>query len=113
MTDRPGHDRRYAIDPQEIEQELGRKPQETFEAGIRHTVAWYLDHQPWVRAVTSGGYRDGSHPVPTARHQPRGASAVMSGGETPRHLLAGGSGTRLYPATQSVSSNCCRCTTSP
>ncbi len=58
MIDRPGHDRRYAIDPQKIEQELGWKPQETFASGIRKTVAWYLDNQPWVRDVTSGGYRD-------------------------------------------------------
>ena len=58
VKDRLGHDRRYAIDPQKIEHELGWKPQETFESGIRKTVAWYLDNQPWVQNVTSGSYRD-------------------------------------------------------
>jgi dTDP-glucose 4,6-dehydratase len=58
VTDRPGHDRRYAIDPRKIEQELGWKPRETFESGIRKTVAWYLDNQPWVQDVTSGSYRE-------------------------------------------------------
>jgi dTDP-glucose 4,6-dehydratase len=58
VKDRLGHDRRYAIDPQKIERELGWKPQETFESGIRKTVAWYLDNQPWVQDVTSGSYRD-------------------------------------------------------
>lgn len=58
VKDRPGHDRRYAIAPDKIEQELGWHPQETFESGIRKTVAWYLDNQPWVASVTSGAYRD-------------------------------------------------------
>ena len=58
VTDRPGHDRRYAIDPQKIERELGWTPQETFASGIRKTVAWYLNNQPWVKDVTSGSYRD-------------------------------------------------------
>jgi dTDP-glucose 4,6-dehydratase len=58
VTDRPGHDRRYAIDPHKVEAELEWIPQETFESGIRKTVAWYLDNQPWVRDVTSGSYRD-------------------------------------------------------
>ncbi len=58
VKDRPGHDRRYAIDPRKIEQELGWRPQETFESGIRKTVAWYLNNQPWVQNVTSGSYRD-------------------------------------------------------
>ena len=58
VTDRPGHDRRYAIDPQKIEHELGWTPQETFESGIRKTVAWYLANQSWVQDVTSGSYRD-------------------------------------------------------
>lgn len=59
VPDRPGHDRRYAIDARKIEQELGWKPAETFASGIRKTVAWYLDHQPWVAHVLSGAYRDG------------------------------------------------------
>ena len=58
VTDRPGHDRRYAIDAGKIERELGWKPAETFETGIRKTVAWYLDNQAWVENVQSGNYRD-------------------------------------------------------
>jgi len=58
VSDRPGHDRRYAIDARKIEQDLGWKPAETFETGIRKTVQWYLDHQDWVANVQSGGYRD-------------------------------------------------------
>ena len=57
VKDRPGHDRRYAIDARKIERELGWRPQETFESGIRKTVQWYLDHQDWVQGVTSGAYR--------------------------------------------------------
>jgi dTDP-glucose 4,6-dehydratase len=58
VTDRPGHDRRYAIDARKIEQQLGWKPAETFETGIRKTVQWYLDNPQWVGNVLSGGYRD-------------------------------------------------------
>lgn len=58
VTDRPGHDRRYAIDARKIERELGWKPAETFDTGIRKTVQWYLDNQAWVRNVQSGAYRD-------------------------------------------------------
>ena len=54
MTDRPGHDRRYAIDARKLEHELGWKPAETFETGIRKTVQWYLDNQSWVSNVQSG-----------------------------------------------------------
>ncbi|TBV08263.1 dTDP-glucose 4,6-dehydratase [Phytopseudomonas dryadis] len=57
VKDRPGHDRRYAIDAGKLERELGWRPVETFESGIRKTVRWYLDNQPWVENVTSGGYR--------------------------------------------------------
>ena len=57
VTDRPGHDRRYAIDARKIEQELGWKPAETFETGIRKTVQWYLDNRDWVKNVQSGAYR--------------------------------------------------------
>ncbi|HWH88328.1 MAG TPA: dTDP-glucose 4,6-dehydratase [Pseudomonas sp.] len=58
VTDRPGHDRRYAIDARKLERELGWKPAETFETGIRKTVEWYLKNQGWVSNVTSGAYRD-------------------------------------------------------
>jgi len=58
VTDRPGHDRRYAIDARKISDELGWKPTETFETGLRKTVRWYLDNPQWVREVQSGAYRD-------------------------------------------------------
>ena len=58
VTDRPGHDRRYAIDARKIERELGWKPAETFDTGIRKTVQWYLDHPEWVQQVQTGAYRD-------------------------------------------------------
>jgi dTDP-glucose 4,6-dehydratase len=58
VADRPGHDRRYAIDARKIEQQLGWRPQETFESGIRKTVEWYLSHPEWVAHVQSGSYRD-------------------------------------------------------
>jgi len=58
VTDRPGHDRRYAIDARKIEKELGWRPAETFETGIRKTVQWYLDNQPWIANVQSGAYRE-------------------------------------------------------
>jgi len=58
VADRPGHDRRYAIDAHKLERELRWKPLETFESGIRKTVRWYLDNQEWVGSVTSGAYRD-------------------------------------------------------
>ena len=58
VTDRPGHDRRYAIDAGKIERELGWRPAETFETGLRKTVEWYLAHPDWVAGVQSGAYRD-------------------------------------------------------
>ena len=58
VKDRPGHDRRYAIDARKIERELGWRPAETFATGIRKTIAWYLDHPEWVARVQSGAYRD-------------------------------------------------------
>jgi dTDP-glucose 4,6-dehydratase len=58
VTDRPGHDRRYAIDARKLERELGWKPAETFETGIRKTVQWYLDNPSWVANVKSGAYKD-------------------------------------------------------
>lgn len=58
VKDRPGHDRRYAIDATRLERELGWKPAETFETGIAKTVRWYLDNQAWVENVASGAYRE-------------------------------------------------------
>lgn len=58
VKDRPGHDRRYAINASKISNELGWQPKETFETGIQKTVQWYLDHQDWVEGIVSGSYRD-------------------------------------------------------
>jgi dTDP-glucose 4,6-dehydratase len=58
VADRPGHDRRYAIDARKIERELGWRPAETFETGLRKTVRWYLDHSEWVASVQTGSYRE-------------------------------------------------------
>ena len=58
VADRPGHDRRYAIDARKLEQDLGWKPAETFDSGIRKTVRWYLDNPQWVAHVQSGAYRE-------------------------------------------------------
>jgi dTDP-glucose 4,6-dehydratase len=57
VKDRPGHDRRYAIDGSKLRTELGWAPAETFETGLAKTVRWYLDHAAWVEGVTSGAYR--------------------------------------------------------
>ena len=57
VKDRPGHDRRYAMDARKIERELGWRPKATFETGIRKTVRWYLENEAWVKDVTSGSYR--------------------------------------------------------
>lgn len=57
VKDRPGHDRRYAMNAEKIERQLGWKPKETLETGLRRTVRWYLENSEWVRDVTSGSYR--------------------------------------------------------
>jgi dTDP-glucose 4,6-dehydratase len=57
VTDRPGHDRRYAMNAAKIQSELGWKPRETFDSGIRKTILWYLENEPWIQSVTSGSYR--------------------------------------------------------
>jgi len=57
VKDRPGHDRRYAIDSSKITRELDWKPNETFESGLRKTGTWYLDNPAWIAEVTSGEYR--------------------------------------------------------
>jgi len=58
VKDRPGHDRRYAIDSSKIENELGWKPKEDFECGIRKTIRWYLENREWVESVQTGEYLD-------------------------------------------------------
>lgn len=58
VADRPGHDRRYAIDSSKIKSQLGWSPTETFETGLKKTVHWYLANRPWIQRVTSGSYRD-------------------------------------------------------
>jgi dTDP-glucose 4,6-dehydratase len=57
VPDRPGHDRRYAIDSGKIERELGWQPRQTFESGLEATVRWYMEHGEWIRRVTTGAYR--------------------------------------------------------
>jgi dTDP-glucose 4,6-dehydratase len=57
VPDRPGHDRRYALDTRKLERELGWRPRETFETGMRKTIEWYLSHESWIAEVTSGSYR--------------------------------------------------------
>jgi dTDP-glucose 4,6-dehydratase len=58
VTDRPGHDLRYAIDASKIQNELGWVPEESFETGLRKTVAWYLNNQEWVQHIQSGEYQN-------------------------------------------------------
>jgi len=58
VQDRPGHDRRYAIDSRKIEREITWRPKETFASGLRKTVEWYLEHDEWVRNIASGAYRE-------------------------------------------------------
>ena len=57
VRDRPGHDRRYAIDASKIRAELGWLPKESFACGLRKTVAWYLEHRDWCESITTGAYR--------------------------------------------------------
>ena len=68
VKDRPGHDRRYAIDARKIERDLGWRPAETFDSGIRKTVAWYLEHADWVTRIVDGSYREWVEKQYASRH---------------------------------------------
>lgn len=115
MADRPGHDRRYAIDCSKIERELGWRPIVDFEAGLRATMRWYLDNPGWVERVTSGSYRGerlGVVPgsaagLPARFHESSGPSRRSDGGCCPGlrkgNCAGGGAGTRLHPMTKAVS----------
>jgi dTDP-glucose 4,6-dehydratase len=58
VKDRPGHDRRYAIDSSKIKRELGWQPKETFDTGLEKTIRWYLENPKWVESVQTGAYRE-------------------------------------------------------
>lgn len=78
VEDRPGHDRRYAIDPAKIEHDLGWCPRETFSTGLRKTVQWYLDHREWTENVRNGSYREWIE----QNYGARGQARERSGGQT-------------------------------
>ena len=103
VQDRPGHDRRYAIDARKISGELGWTPAETFETGLRKTVEWYLANDAWVKDVTSGAYQHWMEQNYSARGEAKGAGVAAEAPPMKGIILAGGSGTRLYPVTQTVS----------
>jgi dTDP-glucose 4,6-dehydratase len=73
VADRPGHDRRYAIDPSKIERDLGWRPTQSFESGLRQTVRWYLDNRPWWQSILDRGYRAERLGLAQAVHEPVGS----------------------------------------
>jgi dTDP-glucose 4,6-dehydratase len=77
VTDRPGHDRRYAIDARKLEGELGWRAQESFETGLRKTVEWYLANAAWVEDVTSGTYQQWVTQNYAGRESGNSAAAVV------------------------------------
>ena len=109
VTDRPGHDRRYAIDATKIERELGWHAEESFETGLRATVRWYLGHREWTADVTSGAYRQWIEQNYGGR-EPAGVEVQPMKGIL---LAGGGSGSRLHPGHPGrCPSSFCSCTTS-
>jgi dTDP-glucose 4,6-dehydratase len=88
VADRPGHDRRYAIDAGKIERELAWRPAETFASGLRKTVHWYLDHPGWLANVQSGAYRDWLKMNYANRNHPQAFSSFKNRGMRENHLPA-------------------------
>jgi dTDP-glucose 4,6-dehydratase len=82
VTDRPGHDRRYAIDARKLEGEIGWRPQESFETGLRKTVAWYLENAAWVESVTTGAYQQWVAQNYSGREAGGAVRSVEDGGTT-------------------------------
>ena len=89
VKDRPGHDRRYAIDARKIERELGWKPRESFESGIRKTIQWYLQNEEWVKEVTSGATGSG---LPPSTHKIAGSASAKQRTDHMRITIFGATG---------------------
>lgn len=81
VADRPGHDRRYAIDARKLQNELGWRTQETFASGLRKTVQWYLNNKPWMDEVTSGAYHNWVHVNYGRRGEEKSAPSVQAGAQ--------------------------------
>ena len=98
VKDRPGHDRRYAIDASKLHSELGWRPRESFASGIRRTIEWYLSNAAWIEQVTTGGYRDWI----AANYESRGAEAHPSESRDPKSRGPESRGTESHSAVKDV-----------